>query len=278
MSIDTVSPDCALKGMGYIESWYLMQAIPIVAVLLLVAALAHNWLQRQCLHGDGTDRGRPSASVSAARDSGRAADGTSAQNNHQLHVQVTSASLVPPMRGISNGVTHSGVITAINVCIVVFDVLYVILLKKALEVHRCTTVGTESEHRLIADPAVVCAGPMYDQLKTVSSLSIAAYGFGTPLAFAVLLWWYRQLFTAEQSRRDCGMTENAFVGLHRRFKRLYGRFTPQHFYWTLAIIARKAVVVCAGFFFQDEPVYAASVTAMALLASQVLQRSQSPYR
>ena len=43
-------------------------------------------------------------------------------------------------------------------------------------------------------------------------------------------------------------------------------------------MARKGVLVFVGYFFHDDPVFAASVTATTLLIAQVLQSRWSPYR
>ena len=43
-------------------------------------------------------------------------------------------------------------------------------------------------------------------------------------------------------------------------------------------MARKGVLVFVGYFFHDDPVFGASVTATTLLVAQVLQSHWSPYR
>ena len=259
------------------EKWYLMQFFPISAVLLsavmIIASRIWSAVRRWWI--GCRSRSHPHVSTVRSDSDEKLEPQTPQHNGSKGTVGVTSKSVVHPTK--TRSATKSrGAVVATNGCIALLDVLYLALVKKALEVHRCIDVDTE--RRLAADASVVCSGPAYDRLVSASYYSVIVYGFGTPVLFIVILLRCRYAIIAEQAYRSQGVKLNPFSTIRRRFKRLYNKFTPECYYWSLVIMVRKGVLVFVGFYFNADPVFAASVTATTLLVAQVLQSAQHPYR
>ncbi len=125
-----------------------------------------------------------------------------------------------------------GYATLVNLYLGAINLMYIFLIQKALEVHRCKLVGDEM--RLAADPNEKCFGPEYEKLTQYSFIALAIYGGGVPLVFSTILFRHRYHIIADQQLRVRSMSDtlntNPFYFMQKRFKRLYFKFVPERYY------------------------------------------------
>ena len=112
---------------------------------------------------------------------------------------------------------------------------------------------------MTAEPSILCtpSNQTFVRMRAIASLSLSLYGVGLPLAFAYLLWRYRDAITADQLLRMKGEGEtsltNPNIAVRRRFRKLYEDYKPRFKYWKLVLITRKMILALTGILMYGNP-------------------------
>lgn len=150
---------------------------------------------------------------------------------------------------------------------------YISLTKKGFEALDCTYVGFERV--LSVDATVPCTGSTYETLRLWAYITIVGYGVGIPLLYSFIIFRAGGRMKVDQSLRMRGLSgsreTNPFYDMQKRFKRLYFKFRPEMYFWTLVIIMRKFSVVLVAAFIGKTPLFCATVIVLILFVAYALQ-------
>ena len=135
--------------------------------------------------------------------------------------------------------------------------LYFLAFRTGLIPYACTT--TKGVSVLIAEPSIPCdpRDATYVLMRRVGFASISLFGFGLPVLFFGIMWWYRKAIFVDQLLRmrnegETTMT-NPYISVRRRFRKLYEDYTPTRRYWKLVLIARKMMLASVGILLAGDP-------------------------
>lgn len=168
----------------------------------------------------------------------------------------------------------------IGFVLLMLNFMYILLLKKSLEVFECTEV--DGEMLLAVDSEVACSGEQYELMKKAALVGSIVYGAGIPLLFIAIVTRYRSEMREEQAVRISGQADsratNQFYDFQKKFKRLYYKFKPETFFWLLVIMVRKFCVVFIPWANLNRPMFAATAVTFMLFGCYVLHQKFLPYR
>lgn len=157
---------------------------------------------------------------------------------------------------------------------------YVFLCAKALEGLQCEDRGAGES--LLVDPTILCTTDAYQRMAGFAVLAIVGYGLGIPLLYGIILFKFRYQVMVDQALRIRGLGEdrdtNPFYDTALWFKRLYHKYQPRHFYYSIIILVQKWFVVFVPMAFRTQPVFAATATAFVLFIAFAFQMAYQPFR
>ena len=143
-------------------------------------------------------------------------------------------------------------------------------------------VNLDGSRRLKADTSIECDGERYNTLRIAGIITLLLYGLGIPVIFATCLVGHRDGIRIDQALRLRGLAESRgttpFWDVQKRLQRLYTRFKPSVYYWSLVAIAKKATVLGIVFMLGEEPAVAAAAITLALVLFSSLHVQVQPYR
>lgn len=120
-------------------------------------------------------------------------------------------------------------------CLLLLNFMYISLTKRGFEALDCTRVGFDLV--LAVDATVSCSDQTYATLKLSAYISIIVYGLGVPLLYALIVFRAAGRMKVDQALRIRGLAgsreTNPFFEMQKRFKRLYFKFRPEMYFWTL---------------------------------------------
>lgn len=160
--------------------------------------------------------------------------------------------------------------------------LYFIVLRNTLALFACTT-NEDGVSTLDADPSVSCTDPgsVRGELLPLGYAAIGLYGLGIPVLFGFVIFLHLPAMRADQVlRRDSsGDSEasNPSIRVRRKFRKLYEDFTPEHVYWRLVLIARKAALAVTALLFAGQPMFQGSVSCSVLFMAFVMHAHAAPF-
>ena len=170
--------------------------------------------------------------------------------------------------------------TIIGMYLTVLNFLYIMLAKKGFEVLDCTDL--DGSFRLTADASVPCEGEQFELLQLLGTFALIGYGIGIPLLFGTLLHRHRNEIRVDQALRLRGLAESRtttpFWDTQKRLRRLYFRFKPSVYYWSLIALFKKAAILVVAFVFRGQPSLAAASVTLVLFSFFALQVQCKPYR
>jgi hypothetical protein len=153
--------------------------------------------------------------------------------------------------------------------LLMLNFLYISLTGKAFEALACKSVGFVPV--LVVDATVVCTSASYLVMRRWAYIAIVGYGVGVPLIYAVIIFRFSGKMKVDQALRIRGLSgsraTNPFYTMQKRFRRLYFKYKPETYYWTLVIVFRKFVIVLLTAFTGNQPLFAATCITLVLFVA-----------
>jgi hypothetical protein len=171
---------------------------------------------------------------------------------------------------------NSHVAGAIGFFLLMFNFMYIMLTRKGFEALECKEVGFVKV--LAVDATVKCESASYLTMRRWAYVAVFTYGFGVPVLYAAIIFRVAGRMKVDQALRIRGLSgsrdTNPYYDMQKRFKRLYFKFKPEHYYWTLLIVLRKFVVVLVMAYIGNRPTFASSCIVLVLFTAYALQVRQ----
>jgi hypothetical protein len=175
---------------------------------------------------------------------------------------------------------------AVAMSAAVFAVMYyayLTLARNTFAVFDCAPPYPADGHTYMAGVFERCweEGGVHMELVPWAVVCLVLYCIAFPVGVAVLLWRHREAIQADILERESGSRSTSvsasLIACRRRYERMYARFNARHYWWELAVLARKFLVAMATLLFRRNPMYQTGVVLLVLFVSYVVHVRCQPY-
>jgi hypothetical protein len=237
LNIEVVAPECLVPDVTFTNKWYFIMGLPVGVFACFTLAHAATVLYRLV------------CMRKSRRDS---------------------------LRDLGSTATASA--------LVLTYVLYIYLTRTILDVFTCMPTSPPDGHLYMAATLEPCGVPGGTQarLLPVAALALALYTVGYPAFLAQLFWRKRELIMEDQLLRAKGMGDDRLTNPHawslrQAYGKAYYQFRPAHFYWTLAIVARKLALCLTAVIFNRNASFQLAAALMIMFLAYAAQVRWAPY-
>ena len=185
--------------------------------------------------------------------------------------------------------------TFIQVGVSVFYLVYMFLLKIQLDVFSCYTTTPPDGYQYaqftsLKDCGGLCKcwepGSLQMRLFPLAVLAFIVYSLGFPIYLFHSLRKNKKLILQDQILRAYGTQNKNNVhysippnveDVKIRFSRLYARFHPDFYWWSLIILIRKMGICSASLVYSKNPTFQFSLILLISFTGFILQLKYKPY-
>ena len=245
-NLDLFPPECLIKSVGFSTKWFTIHAIPLGAAALFVIYAVCKILWSACKRRSFQDE----------------------------YVY-----------------THLG--PFINSSITAFYFMYMYLLRTQLDIVACTATVPEDGYVYTSFTSVECGGLCKCWVKDSLQMRILPFALIAFLIYSVgfVFILYRVLtknkvIIMQDIILRSYKTVNPQTAWHfnydvtkisERYSRLYYRFKPDYYWWSLVVLARKLGICFSALFYTKNPTFQFSLTLVIMFAAFVTQIRAKPY-
>jgi hypothetical protein len=179
---------------------------------------------------------------------------------------------------------HSHGHRVIGYMLMAFYFLYLYITRTTLEIWNCTPTDPDDGHEYMEAVFEKCYEPGGTQVMLLpwSIIFFFLYTVGYPAICAFILFSNKKKIHEDQMlrARNTGQTRATNPACHefrKRYKELYYRYKPHHYYWMLLILARKFLIALTGLMFRKTPAFQLAIALLVMFAAYAMQVRHQPY-
>jgi hypothetical protein len=179
---------------------------------------------------------------------------------------------------------HSHGHRVIGYMIMAFYFLYLYITRTTLEIWNCTETDPPDGHEYLEAVFEKCYEPGGTQMMLLpwSIIFFFLYTVGYPAFCGLIIFSNVKKIKEDQMlrARNTGQTRATNPACHefrKRYKELYYRYKPHHYYWMLLILCRKFLMAFTGLMFRKTPSFQLAIALLVMFAAYALQVRHQPY-
>merc|ERR1712159_383865 len=259
-SVDLASPECVGAGMTSHQKWFMTEFIPIFIVMAVAV---------YCL-----------LTIVIILPMKKA-------DHHRKQLMGRSTSSFKMKTEITKTVG-----TGFSIFLSVFYLMYVNLVKKAMDIFNCAPGDPpDSESNptkfMAMQPDQVCFQPgnwdtgLHVKLIPFAIACVACYGLAFPTFVFFKFHKNGKIIFEDQllAAQDRGEKEisNPNLAFRKRYSSLYKNFKPDKWYWILLILSRKLAICFVSLMFRRDPIFQLALACAVIFGAFTCQLIHRPY-